>query len=99
MFGSLAPRTRAEMWLFLVLLWCSSVAGRGERLSIVRDNSQFSRLIRGEIPCLPLWEFIGNVLILPAVLTVKRGSMARIDENSRLSGNNRDFAPTAVTKP
>jgi hypothetical protein len=71
------------MWLFLVLLWCSSVAGRGERLSIVRDNSQFSRLIRGEIPCLPLWEFIGNVLILPAVLAVKRGSMARIDENSR----------------
>jgi hypothetical protein len=40
------------MWLFLVLLWCSSVAGRGGRLGIAGNDSLFLRFIRVEIPCL-----------------------------------------------
>jgi hypothetical protein len=79
------------MGLFLVLFWCSAVAG-----DTLRYNSRFgvfnSRLGPNKFPFSLLRELAGKGLICLAVFAAKKALMWNNRKNSRFHGNNREFA-------
>jgi hypothetical protein len=87
----IAFRQDGAMGLFLVLFWCSAVAG-----DTLRYNSRFgvfnSRLGPNKFPFSLLRELAGKGLIGLAVFAAKKALMWNNRKNSRFHGNNREFA-------
>ena len=84
-------RRDGAMGLFLVLFWCSAVAG-----DALRYNSRFggfnSRLSRRKFPFPPLRELAGKSLNYFTVLAAKTTIIGENRENSRFHGNNREIS-------
>ena len=78
------------MGLFLVLFWCSAMAG-----DILRYNSRFgvfnSRLSRQKFPFLLLRELAAKSLIYLDVFVVKTALVGNNRKNSRFHGNKREI--------
>jgi len=83
------------MGLFLVLFWCSAVAG-----DTLRYNSRLgvfnSRLGPNKFPFSRQRELAGKGLIYLVVLCVDAALFGNIRENSRFDGKNRETAQAAL---